>query len=223
MDMIKEYLKILAYSLLGLVFAFASFYLLANLYHYLEIRKDFVTDFSKQAIIVNMEDSLSKIKNNVSKFNPNTYTGSVSVSKMTNNKNKILSCENNIQNEEYIKIKTTNRITILDVYNLRESYENNVYNNCIVSNLYWMVNDAPSGLKVTEDLSKYYFESLKSATSYLKKDLINNSSYFYNTSVASASIKDNTKDGYYDVIDAYSKATNYVLYVSEWFRMEVGG
>jgi len=223
MDIIREYFKILAYSLLGLVFAFASFYLLANLYHYLEIRKDFVTDFSKQSIIVNIEDSLDKIKNNVNKFNPNTYNGSVSVTKMTNIKNNILSCVDNIDNEEYKKLKASNRINILDVYNLRESYENNVYNNCIVSNLYWMTNEAPSGLKITEELNRYYFESLKSATSYLKKDLINNSSYFYNTSVASASIKDNTKDGYYDVIDAYSKATNYVLYVSEWFRMEVGG
>ena len=211
MDIIRDYLKILAYSLLGLVFAFASFYLLAHLYHYLEIRKDFVTDFSKQTVIINIDDSLTKIKRNISGFNPNTYSGSVSISKMTNIKNNILSCVENIENEEYKKLKTSTRISILDVYNLRESYENNVYNNCIVSNLYWMVNEAPSDLKVTEELSKYYFESLKSATSYLKKDLINNSSYFYNTSVASTSIKDNTKDGYYDVMDAYSKATNYVL------------
>ena len=224
MEFIKEYLKVVSYSLLGLVFAFASFYLLANLYHYLEIRKDFVTDFSKQAIIITIDDNLNKIRTNINKFNPNTYKGEIPVTKMSSIKSNIESCLNNIQNDEYINLKSSKRISVLDVYKLREAYEDKVYNNCIVTNLYWLTNEAPGTyLKNNQELTKYYFDSLKSSTSYLKKDLINNSSYFYNTSIASASIKDTAKDGYYDVIDAYSKATNFVLYLSNWFNMEVEG
>ncbi len=224
MEFIKEYLKVVSYSLLGLVFAFASFYLLANLYHYLEIRKDFVTDFSKQAIIITIDDNLNKIRTNINKFNPNTYKGEIPVTKMSSIKSNIESCLNNIQNDEYINLKSSKRISVLDVYKLREAYEDKVYNNCIVTNLYWLTNEASGTyLKNNQELTKYYFDSLKSSTSYLKKDLINNSSYFYNTSIASASIKDTAKDGYYDVIDAYSKATNFVLYLSNWFNMEVEG
>lgn len=225
MDFLKQYLKIISYSLLGLVFAFASFYLLANLYHYLEIRKDYVADFSNHPIVTDIDKSLVQIQANINKFNSNTYSGSIPTLKMQSIKQNIEACLNSINNEEYRHMKSVNRISILDVYKLRETYENEVYNKCIVTNLYWLtelenIND--SYLNNNKELTKYYFDTLKSLTSYLKKDLINNSSYYYNTSIVSASIKDNTKDGYYDVMDAYTKATNFVLYLSNWYRMEVG-
>ena len=55
MEFFKQYLKIISYSLLGLVFAFTSFYLLANLYHFLEIRKDFYADFSKKNLVIGID------------------------------------------------------------------------------------------------------------------------------------------------------------------------
>ena len=222
MEFIKEYLRIVSYSLLGLVFAFASFYLLANLYHYLEIRKDFIADFSNQSMVVSVDDSLNKIKSNITKFNPNKYNGNIELITMNKIKTNLDNCINSIDNDQFKELKTKKRINILDVYKLRESYEDKVYNTCIVNNLYWLTENAPSGyLKNNEELTKYYFEALKSSTSYLKKDLINNSSYFYNTSVASTTVKDDTKDGYYEVMEAYNKAANYVLYLSEWFNKEV--
>ena len=82
MNFIKEYLKIVSYSFLGLIFAFASFYLLANLYHYFELQKSFSTDFSKQTVIMNIDDSLSKIRSNINGYNPNTYSGNMSTIKI---------------------------------------------------------------------------------------------------------------------------------------------
>ena len=46
MEFFKQYLKIINYTLIGLVFAFTSFYLLANGYHYLELRKDYHVELS---------------------------------------------------------------------------------------------------------------------------------------------------------------------------------
>ena len=225
MEFFKQYLKIISYSLLGLVFAFASFYLLANLYHYLEIRKDFSYDKNNPPIVTDIDASLATIQDNINKFNPNTYNGSIPTNKMQSIKQNIESCLISINNDEYKHIKTVNKLSILDVYKLREAYENEVYNKCIVTNLNWLteLKDVNSTyLNNNKDLTQYYFDTLKSLTSYLKKDLINNSSYYYNTSIVSTSIKDNTKDGYYDVMDAYTKATNFVLYLSNWYRMEVG-
>ena len=68
-----------------------------------------------------------------------------------------------------------------------------------------------------------YINSLLDETSYLKKDLINNSSYFFNTSIASSSIKDNTRDGFYEVMGAYNKAASFVEYISHWYKDEVEG
>ena len=64
---------------------------------------------------------------------------------------------------------------------------------------------------------------LLSNTTYLKKDILNNSSYFYNTNIASNSVKNNTRDGFYEVMDAYNAASDFILYISEWFRTEVEG
>lgn len=227
MDFLKQYLKIISYALLGLVFAFASFYILANAYHYLEIRKDFVADVKTQPMVVDVDTKLKKIESNIKVYDSKKYNGKVSVSKMNIIKQNLEACVENINNSKYRELKEKKKVTIVDVYELRETYENNVYNNCIVSNLYWLVtldDQFPSKYLVdNKELTKYYFESLKGATAYLKKDLINNSSYFYNTSIASSSVKDNTRDGFYEVMDAYTKATNFVLYVSDWFKMEAEG
>ena len=227
MDFLKQYLKIISYTLLGLVFAFSSFYLLVNLYHYFELRKDFVADIGNQNLVLNVVEKLDQVQININKFNSTTYKGKVSTNKMIKIKQNIEACMKGINNDEFQKLKTSNRVTILDVYRLREAYENDIYNGCIINNLYWLV-DADKDLNSTylsnnKDLIINHVEALKNATSYLKKDLINNSSYFFNTSVASSTVKDNTRDGYYEVMDAYTLAADFVLYISNWFSMEVGG
>ena len=58
MEFVKQYVKIITYSLIGLAFAFASFYLLSNAYHYLEIRKDFVVDFNTQPLVSNINEKI---------------------------------------------------------------------------------------------------------------------------------------------------------------------
>ena len=227
MDFFKQYIKLISYALMGLVFMFASFYLFANCYHYLELRKDYVVNFNEQTQVINMDDTLRKVSQNISSFNANSYNGNMAVNDMQIKKQQLEQCVQLFNNDTVQEMRTKDRITIVDVYNLRESYEDIVLNKCIVGNLFWTTNvdenSKSTYLKNNKALSKLYVDELISDTSYLKKDLINNSSYFYNTSVASNSVKDNTRDGFWEVMDAYNKAANYVLYVSEWFRMEVGG
>ena len=74
-----------------------------------------------------------------------------------------------------------------------------------------------------QELMKLYVEGLKNNTSYLKKDLLNNSSYYFNTSTASSGVKDNVRDGFYETLTAYKEASLYVEFLSNWFKNEVGG
>lgn len=228
MEFIKQYLKIINYSLLGLAFAFSSFYILSNAYHYLEVRRDYVTDFSTQALVVDMDETLARINNNISGFSSNRYRGSISNTQMMTIYNNLKGCVSSFNNETIQGMRGKNRITVVDVYNLRESYENKILSNCIVTNLYWTTtveedNFNSSYLVNNNDMMKMYVNSLLDNTSYLKKDLLNNSSYYFNTAIASASIKANTKDGFYEVMNAYNDALDYVEFVSEWFKNEVEG
>lgn len=228
MNFLKQYIKIINYVLMGLVFGFACFYLLTNAYHYLEIRKDFVVDLSKQPLIVDLDDNIATINKNISSFNPNTYSGNIPTNKMTVIYQGLKGCVNIFNTESLQQLKNKDRVTIIDVYNLREDYENEVLSDCIVTNLYWTTTVDQTTFNSTylvnnKDMMKLYVDSLLDTTSYLKKDLLNNSSYYFNTNIASSSIKDNIRDGFYEVMGAYNKASEFVLFVSEWFKDEVEG
>ncbi len=228
MEFIKQYLKIINYALIGLVFAFASFYLLSNAYHYLEIRKDFITNFYSQPLVVDFETKIQNVKENISSFQANAYHGNIPMNQMQVIYYNLKSCTEAFENETIQTMKGKNKITIIDVYQLRESYENDILSSCIINNLYWTTTIAPetfnsSYLLDNQHMIQLYINSLKEETSYLKKDLLNNSSYFYNTSIASSSIKDNTKDGFYEVMGAYQKAASFVEFISNWFKNEVEG
>lgn len=228
MNFFKQYINFINYILIGLVFGFACFYLLTNAYHYLEIRKDFVVDFDNQPLVQNLITKTESINNNISVFNPNVYKGNVSTDKMSVIASNLKSCINDFNNSTMKGMYGKQKISIIDVYNLRESYENDILGDCIVNNLYWTTsvtkdNFGSSYLVDNSYMIKLYVSNLLNKTSYLKKDLINNSSYFFNTSITTSSIKNNTKDGFYEVIDAYSKAIDFVEFISDWFRNEVQG
>lgn len=228
MNFLKQYIKIINYALMGLVFGFASFYILINAYHYLEIRKDYNANFDSQPLVIKFQDKIKNVKNNISKFNANTYKGRISTNQMVVISSNLNTCIDSFNNSTIASMKGKNKISIIDVYNLRESYENDILSNCIVNSLYWtttLTTDsfASEFIVNNRQMMSLYVNTLLGQTSYLKKDLINNSSYFYNTSIASASIKNNTKDGFYEVLDSYNKAASFVEFISEWFRDEVEG
>ena len=225
MNFFKQYIRIINYSLMGLVFGFAFFYLLSNAYHYLEIRKDFYVDYNTQPLVLEIQQKINRVEQNISQFNSNAYSGNVSINKMLSIHDNLETCVKKFNNQTIQGMTDKNRISIIDVYQLRESYENDILNDCI--NLLWTStsnneNSSIPYLEQNQVLIELYVKSLRTETSYLKKDLINNSSYYYNTSVAS-SIKNNTKDGFYEVMSSYNKALDFVEYISNWFYNEMEG
>lgn len=226
MEFVKQYLKILSSVCTGLVFAFASFYLLANLYHFFELKKDFHTDFSKEPIVIDINETMQQVNNNINSSNLGKYKGRISINNMNLIKQNLSNCIVSFNNSTIESMYTKNKITIVDVYKLRESYENDILNKCVVNGLYWLTyTDDSYGqyLIDNKELAKLHMDTLLTSTSYLKKDLLNNSSYYYNTAIASLSVLDNTRDGFYEVMDAYDRVAKLVLYVSNWYKAELEG
>ena len=227
MDFLKQYLRIINYSILGILFAFSSFYILANLYHYFEIRRDYSVDVKALPVVNNINGNLTLINKNIDSFNANTYKGKIPTTIMMKINHNLKVCVDSLNNDTYKEMLNKKKITIIDVYNLREAYENNVLNNCLVNNINWLVLDNngvnSTYLSTNKELITKHLNLLLIDTSYLKKDLLNNSSYYYNTNIASNSVKDNTKDGFYEVLDAYNSAADFILYISNWYKMEVEG
>jgi len=227
MAFFKQYIKVVNYILMGIVFGFSSFYILINCYHYLEIRKDYYMDFASQSAISDIDKRINVINQNISNFNLNNYNGDISKNQMMIIYQSLNSCINSFNNSKYMNIKGKEKISIIDVYDLRESYENDILSSCIINNLYWFSEVEDDSLNSNylvnnKEMIKLYIDVLLDETSYLKKDLLNNSSYYFNTSVAS-SLKDNTKDGFYEVVGAYNKALDFVEFISNWFNNEMEG
>lgn len=228
MEFLKQYIRIISYALMGLAFSFASFYLIINAYHYFEIRKNFSVNFDNQSLVLAIKENMAKVSANIDNFDANKYHGNMEPSKMLVIASNLNTCVNSFNNDTFKGMSGKEEVSIVDVYKLRESYEDSVLSDCIAGSLYWTtsIDDSNFNSKYLLDnknLIQLYVTSLLNETSYLKSDLINNSSYYFNTSIASTSIKNNTKDGFYEVLNAYNKASNFVLFISEWFNNEVEG
>lgn len=228
MNYIKEYLKIISYILIGAVFSFSVFYLYINIFHSLELKKEYYVNMNQSTMVKDYYTRITKIENNISTFNQANYSGTIPVTKMQSIKQNLTNCSNILKNTYLEEIKNNNSIGIVDVYKLRNSYENDIVSECVINNLYWTLDVSGNNINSTyllnnQKLLTLHINMLKNSTSYLKKDLLNNSSYFFNTSTASSGVKDNVRDGLYEVLGAYKDSSMYVEYLSDWFMKEAGG
>ena len=119
MDFLKQYLKVISYVCTGLVFVFASFYILANLYHYYELRKDYLVSYSNDNLVLQIDSTLSKVQANANSYDISKYKGKISSNNMLMIKQNLLNCISSFNNKTVADLRTKNKITIIDVYNLR--------------------------------------------------------------------------------------------------------
>lgn len=186
---LKTYCNIIAQSLLGIIFAFASFYLIINLYHQQEVSRTYSISFDTDRITQQFNTTLQSIENNLTLL-PDNPT-----------KNHIQKCISSLNNQVMQDIYSKQKIDIRDVYYLREAYEEEVINQCFNQHLTPLLeNQSESVQKILNQEINY----LRNDTSYVAKDLLNNSSFYYNTAMA-LTIKDNVRDGYYEVLSSYQQ------------------
>lgn len=221
----NQYCKIIAYSLCGLVFAFASFFLIINLYHHLEISKKVTISFTTDAAMVKYQNSVDNINMYLTGFDINKYQGSLSSFQAMAADQKLRKCYELLNNDVMKEFINKAEISIIDIYELRESFENDLMGTCVLGELIWFTQADSNNinnvyLKDNQKLLELYINGLKSETNYLKKDLLNNSSYFFNTQLVSDTLRHNVKDGYYELMASYNKVSGLVELLSEWFYNE---
>ena len=132
---INEYTKVAAYAFLGIIFSYASFYLIANIYHYQEIHKEVAVNISDIDSYQNIKKNLIKVSNN-NKTNISSYNGSVDSMRMLEFKSMLDSCYTTMNNEEFKSLENKVKLNIKDVENFRQVVINNVINDCLVEQLY---------------------------------------------------------------------------------------
>lgn len=207
MDFFKQYLKIMNYSLIGIIFSFASFYLILNLFHFIEVRKEYNADFKNNALVLSIDDTLEEVNKNIPLIKSDNY------------KTHFDNCIKAFNSDSYNNLKTSNKINIKDVYKLVNDYNNLIVDKCFNDNMYFILNSDIKSIKNNIDLIKLNLNFIYTDTYYLKKDLLSNSNYSFNTILNS---KDTVKDSFDEIMNSYNRAAKLLLYLSDLSKMEVG-
>jgi len=225
-NIFKQYFKVFGYALTGLCFGFAFFFLFLNFYHFLEIRREFRFGGEKDSYVLLLNEKLEKIETNINSFNTSGYNGTLNISEATKLKNSFNVCLSQFRNETITELKNKEFINIKDVYNLRESFEDNISSKCLINNFIWLTtakedNYSDSFIVKNQGFLSSEISSLIRDTDYIKKELLNNSSYFFNTDISTSAVKNTTKDAFYSVMSSYNKAADFILNMSEWYKSVV--
>ena len=212
---------------MGVAFGFAFFYLFLNIYHYREIRREAYIDFEQDASVLEFDSILERVQANVESLpTSDVYQGSLEYNDAALWQDNFRTCIKIFKNSTFQEIRTKQSLDILDIYKFRESFEQEVLNECIVKQLYNLVAQNPlnnSYLQQNKELLQAYMDDLLQDTSYLKKDLTANGNYYFTTDASNLIIKNDVKDGFYEVMSAYNRAARFLELMSNWYRDTVGG
>ncbi len=226
-DFLKQYCRIIAYSLMGLVFAFASFFLLINMYHQAEISKVYTISSSyRTSVIDDYLTSVQNIKDNLASINPSDYEGTLTSSQAQTAYQKLNTCVTALSNDTISSTFDKQQVNIVDVYYLRESYENEAVKNCLGS-LSWFADASEKEIKNTfllqnEKVLGLYINELAGKTNSLKSRLLNNSSFHFTTYI-SAITYDEVSGSFTEVVDAYSDVATLTEELSNFLKQEMEG
>lgn len=222
-NLILEYIKIVAYTVSGLIFGLAFFLLFVNFYHYKEVNNSYVKRDSDFEVIGEINDTIFSINKNISSFEMNSYNGREDIYSMASVKSRLQLCTKQLNNSEILDILSKGEIDISDVYKFQQLFQNYVVNECLVKQLYDLtITDGEQSAIITSlaEFSPFFKDSIEQfldSTSYIQNFIKNNSSYSFSSNSTKLNVFDSTKDSYYYVVGNYRKALDFVLDVSSWY------
>ena len=224
---LNEYIKIIGYTIVGLLFGLSFFLLLTNLYHKNEVNKTYVKNDDDLKIISETSKKLDIINKNISFFELSSYKGSYDLYEMSEIKNKLEICVKNIKNSNINKYLEKKEITLLDVYNLQQSFQIDIANECLIRQIYdlTITEGENNSVVVNSGLTPFLDNNIKqliTTNDYLSKTLKNNSSYHFNSNYSSVNLINPVKDSYYQVVSNYNKSIDFIVDFSNWYN-SLGG
>ncbi len=224
---IVEYINIIGYVMTGLIFAFATFMLFVNFYHYKEVNNKYVKSKEYTSAYDRNKEKIDQIRNNASVFDANTYKGRYNTFALMNIKSGLEICADKYTETSANKLFAKQEIMPIDDYRLLTYYQSDIINDCIVLHVYSVsvgdqLNEIPSYAYVKPFVDNNT-KSLINDMDYVKRTLQFNSSYQFSSDYSRGSIYNVTRDSYSRIEASYNSSVDMVLAFSEWFKNVVQG
>lgn len=219
---ILEYLNMIGYTILGITFGLCFFLIFINFYHYKEVNSTYVKQENDFAVEQELKNKLSLVAENA-KIDVNTYRGMEDVYSVSSISSRLTSCVERINSEDFDKIINDKEITMKDLYTMQQFYQINISNECLIKQIYEL--SEPSNTRITisslpllRPFIENHTNTLMKNTDYIQKVLKNNSSYSFTSTSSKNDIYDVVKDSYYEILNNYKMAVDYIYDISVWFK-----
>ena len=219
---INEYIKVLAYTFMGLLFAYSSFFLILNIYHYQEVRKSYSLDVADSENYKSIVANLKLIEKNLDVEVAN-YTGDSDGFAMATLQKNLYGCITDINNNSFKEMKAKKDINVKDTEALKNIVVNSVINSCLIEKLYYTTYDTKNIKFLSNDaiLLKTNIDTINSEVDYINKAIMNNSSLSFNTTNSLNNVYNSVGDNYNNLLNLYKRSTDILLTVSSKFNKEV--
>lgn len=222
-----EYINVFAYAVVGIVFGFSFFLLFINFYHYKEINETINVKEEMENYKQKTEEKLTKIKDNISLYQQNTYNGRNNIYDMNSIQIKLNSCVKSFESEEYKNLVNKENIEIKDVYKLGKFYQNTILNDCVVLQLSSLADESSSysitSLSTIRPFLKTNINQLLSSNGYITSSLENADNYYFTNDISKSSIFFLAKDSYSAINKNYQNTLDFLVEISKWYKIEVVG
>lgn len=221
-NIIIEYFNLIGYSITGIIFGFSFFMLFINFYHYKDVSNVYIKQDSDFKLNQEIKNKIVKINENIDSFDINKYNGQENIYSLASIKSRIGVCVSKINTPEFNNILDKKEINIKDVYDMQQFYQINISNECLVKQLYELTSvDSKIQISNLDKITPFMqdnIESLIKSTDYLQKVIKNNSSYSFTSESSKIDLYDSNKDSYYDLLNKYNTAIDFIYDVSLWFK-----
>lgn len=205
---IRNYLGLLAYTITGLIFGFAFFLLFLNIYHTSEVNSKYVKSSEEIDAYNEFSGNLTLLKNKIDKINLNDE-------KQINISNHLNSCVKSLNNEEFLNYVKKKKIDDLDIYQMKNVFQNEIVDGCLVKQLYTMTEDNDN--KDILPFIKNDIDILLASMSYVEDNLLDNSSYKFSSNFSKTNIYNAKQESYYQVVNSYRRVIDLVNIVSDHY------
>ena len=224
-EFFTDFLTILANSIMVICFAFMSFLLLANFFHYKEVNYSYTTDLKdniKYQEYNKILKNVNKKMNSVDYKDPSYSTTAKPIHAYYE------ACVSSLKKGTFTKLADKSGVTALDVYNANNEILKDYNSSCIftipynISNIYGLktVNKTFVPVKkITDQKADIIIDNAE----YLTDSGLGNSSYSFVTDVTRSTIYNKVSNELDLTIDNYRMIAYLLDDVANWYVSEYGG
>lgn len=215
-------LDFVSYLIITFIMGLSFFLLFINIYHCNEVNYVYEKDVEEFFVSNVLKEEISAISLKLTTVNLENYTDNSNYSLLVDTNDRINKCVSILNSENLYNSLDKEKMNILDIYEFQENYENNIVDECLVKQLYGIV-DLGDESDIMNNFIKNNIDIILTDVSYVKNNLLNNSSYYFSTNASKNNVFNLYKESYYQIVSSYRKTVNFVDMVTEWYIKSLGG